>query len=156
MNEQEAIIFIKNAMEQSRNALAELMLSAPKVFKRRTELLGEYYSNLENCKKEIQSCEVAIKALEEIQQYRAIGTVNEFKSLKENWLNKFDSLIEYRKIGTPEECRAAVEKQDKMPMRKGYDNGRIRKCCGRCGCFVLPASKYCSKCGQKLDWSEEE
>lgn len=114
MHEQEAIIFIKNAMEQSRNALAELMLSAPKVFKRRTELLGEYYSNLENCKKEIQSCEVAIKALEEIQQYRAIGTVNEFKSLKEDWLNKFDRLIEYRKIGTVEECRAAVDVKKKI------------------------------------------
>lgn len=58
-------------------------------------------------------CE-AIKALEEIQQYRAIGTVNEFKSLKEDWLNKFDRLIEYRKIGTVEECRAAVEKQKEM------------------------------------------
>lgn len=80
MHEQEAIIFIKNAMEQSRNALAELMLSAPKVFKRRTELLGEYYSNLENCKKEIQSCDVAIKAMEEVQKYRKIGTVEECRA----------------------------------------------------------------------------
>lgn len=74
--------------------------------------------------------DLAIKALEEIQQYRAIGTV--------------------------EECQEAVEKQREMKMSKGYDNGRVRKCCGRCGCFVLPASKYCSKCGQRLDWSIEE
>ena len=85
MTEQEAIIFIKNAMQESRNALAELMLLSPKIFEAKAKILGEYYSNLENCKKEIESCDIAIKALEEVQKYRAIGTV--------------------------EECRAAVEKQ---------------------------------------------
>lgn len=73
----EAKIFIQNAMEQSRNALAELMLIMPKVFAAKRKSLGEYYSNLENCKKEIQACEIAVKALEEVQQYRAIGTVEE-------------------------------------------------------------------------------
>lgn len=73
----EAKIFIQNAMEQSRNALAELMLIMPKVFVTKRKSLGEYYSNLENCKKEIQACEVAVKALEEVQQYRAIGTPEE-------------------------------------------------------------------------------
>ncbi len=72
MTENEAKIFIQNAMEQSRNVLAELMLIMPKVFAAKRKSLGEYYSNLENCKKEIQSCEVAIKALEEVQQYRAL------------------------------------------------------------------------------------
>ena len=73
----EAKIFIQNAMEQSRNVLAELMLIMPKVFAVKRKSLGEYYSNLENCKKEIQACEVAVKALEEVQQYRAIGTPEE-------------------------------------------------------------------------------
>ena len=67
----------------------------------------------------------AIKALEEIQQYRAIGTVEkvrEYKEIADNMeavsmaalcvsLNK---LKEYQKIGTPEECRAAVEKLGKV------------------------------------------
>ena len=70
MTENEAKIFIQNAMEQSKNVLAELMLIMPKVFAVRKKSLGEYYSNLENCKKEIQSCEVAIKALEEVQRWR--------------------------------------------------------------------------------------
>lgn len=70
----EAKIFIQNAIEQSRNVLAELMLIMPKVFAAKRKSLGEYYSNLENCKKEIQACEIAVKALEEVQQYRAIGT----------------------------------------------------------------------------------
>ena len=77
MTENEAKIFIQNAMEQSRNALAELMLIMPKVFAVKRKSLGEYYSNLENCKKEIQACEVAVNALEELQQYRAIGTPEE-------------------------------------------------------------------------------
>lgn len=94
MTENEAKVFIQNAMEQSRNALAELMLIMPKVFAVMEKNLGEYYSNLENCKKEIQACEVAIKTLEEVQQYHAIGTL--------------------------EECQAAVEKQTTMePIRMG-------------------------------------
>ena len=70
----EAKIFIQNAMEQSRNALAELMLIMPKVFAAKRKSLGEYYSNF---KKEIQACEIAVKSLEEVQQYRAIGTPEE-------------------------------------------------------------------------------
>lgn len=94
MTENEAKVFIQNAMEQSRNALAELMLIMPKVFAVMEKNLGEYYCNLENCKKEIQACEVAIKTLEEVQQYHAIGTL--------------------------EECQAAVEKQTTMePIRMG-------------------------------------
>lgn len=80
MTEQEAVIFIKNAMQESRNALAELMLLSPKIFEAKAKILGEYYSNLENCKKEIESCDIAIKALEEVQQYREIGNVEEIKA----------------------------------------------------------------------------
>lgn len=101
----EAKIFIQNAMEQSRNALAELMLIMPKVFAVKRKSLGEYYSNLENCKKEIQACEVAVKALEEIQQYRKHGITVE--SALDNMcdLAAAENLIEeYRAIGTPEEC----------------------------------------------------
>ena len=122
---------------------------------------------------------MAIKALEEVQQYRAIGT--------------------------PEECRAAVEKQipkkaehkvikyGKHKWRKNengeiddfafdydYHNGVVCEICGEAVCvhcnpdwekledceddyYTCPAcgdkfySKrdYCS-CGQKLVWSDEE
>ena len=71
------------------------------------------------------ACEMAIKALEEIQQYRAIGTV--------------------------EECREAMKKQKAKKPNTGNDNGRKRKCCPSCGCFYSPASRYCPKCGQALD-----
>lgn len=39
MTEQEAIIFIQNAMEQSRKALAELMLLNPQLFKEKSKIL---------------------------------------------------------------------------------------------------------------------
>ena len=111
MTENEAKVFIQNAMEQSKKALAELLLIGPKVFAIRKKSLGEYYSNLENCKKEIQSCEVAIQALEEIKQYRAIGTPEEFQDMKNNYFEALSDWRQYRKIGTLEECRAAMEKQ---------------------------------------------
>lgn len=105
------------------------MLIMPKVFAVRKKNLGEYYSNLENCKKEIQSCEVAIKALEDVQKYRKIE-----KDLKERYHANIDIPLlmhhfietvfegekhegfclltnedreaweEYKAIGTPEEC----------------------------------------------------
>lgn len=85
--------------------------------------------------------DAAIKALEEVQQYRAIGT--------------------------PEECRTAVEKQ--MPKRpKEYEDKYYG--CPTCGNVLLHKWEkypdklmdksnglpYCLGCGQKLDWSDEE
>lgn len=83
-------------------------------------------------KREIQGYEMAIKALEEIQQYRAIGTV--------------------------EECREAIEKQKSKKPTEQYrlgTSGRGGKCpsckhhLDRSVCAM-----YC-ECGQKLDWSDE-
>lgn len=138
----EAKIFIQNAMEQSRNVLAELMLIMPKVFAVKRKSLGEYYSNLENCKKEIQACEVAVKALEEVQQYRAIGT--------------------------PEECRAAAVKQTaKKPIFSHNLSDTLSVFHCECGNTIKishdigimdnnNAPNYCSKCGCRFDWSDEE
>lgn len=65
-----------------------------------------------------EEIEVAIVALEEIQQYRAVGTPDEMNQLKENGAFTGVELAElaimqmklkeYLAIGTPEECRAAV------------------------------------------------
>lgn len=84
-----------------------------------------------NC--EYRECRVAeatraaIKALEEIQQYRAVGTV--------------------------EECRAAMEKQTaKRPRIIG--NAMICPSCPRC--FKSASPTYCPSCGQMIDWGNEE
>ena len=108
MTENEAKIFIQNAMEQSKNVLAELMLIMPKVFAAKRKSLGEYYSNLENCKKEIQSCEVAIKALEEVQRWHTSvinpNIKNEFANTSTQICHNCDHKDEYI-----EELEAEVE-----------------------------------------------
>lgn len=73
---------------------------------------------------------VAVQALEEIQQYRAIGT--------------------------PEECREAVEKQtDEKPTAVLGTFGGTEYECKNCGSDVCYGDEYCRWCGQKLDWSTE-
>ena len=58
---------------------------------------------------------MAIKALEEVQQYRKHGLTVENALDNMCDLAAAENLIEeYRAIGTPEECRAAVEKQKEM------------------------------------------
>lgn len=81
-----------------------------------------------------------IKVLEEIQEYRAIGTV--------------------------EECRKAVERM--KPKRPNIENRRIRDCigiphdftvtiCPACGQQLekVKFRKYPCECGQAIDWSKE-
>ena len=76
-------------------------------------------------------------------------------------------LEEYRAIGTPDECRAAVEKQ-KAKKPKEYEDKFYG--CPTCGNILLHKWEkyptklmdkknglpYCVGCGQKLDWSDEE
>ena len=79
----------------------------------------------------MEDLEVAIKALEEVQQYRTIGTV--------------------------EECRVTVEKQTAKKVKsisqvKDGDSyvGLIGRCpC--CGDILEEGTVYCD-CGQRLDW----
>lgn len=75
----------------------------------------------EEAKKIIEKC------LEEIQAYRAIGTVEEFKALKEKSVGKKPQEISW-----------------------GATNCSI---CGQEFGFNSHFN-YCSNCGQKLDWGE--
>ena len=86
-------------------------------------------SPYDTCKADFDANEAiktAIKALEEVQQYRAIGT--------------------------PEECRAAVEKQTAKKISSAW--------CPSCKKYLttqhLKEKYHCVYCGQKLDWSDEE
>lgn len=107
-----------------------------------------------------------IKALEEIQQYRAIGTVEELQDMKNNYFEALSDWRQYRKVGTLEECRAAVEKQTarkgiREKIKKGYNRGMHHYYCPVCYEKGDLRNKYnvglyCSDCGQKLDWEDEE
>lgn len=87
----------------------------------------------------ITSVKTAIKALEEVQQYHQIGTV--------------------------EECREAVEKQTaKKPDYEGdgFSDGQlvydtwICPCCGQHYEVDCDRYDYCPNCGQHIDWGDEE
>lgn len=87
---------------------------------------------------------MAIKAMEEIQQYREIGTV--------------------------EECRAARERRTQRRALRRKCSKCDKDCDGLCEDYTdrCPECKkviynehgvtyaYCPNCGQALDWSEEE
>ena len=71
-----------------------------------------------------------------------------------------EEVKQYREIGTPEECRAAMERQNtRAAITEKEDTGTTRYICPTCGMYMgwstgtFPA-RYCWKCGQKLDWSD--
>lgn len=89
-----------------------------------------------------EALNMAIKALEEVQKYRAIGT--------------------------PEECRAAAVKQTaKKPIFNHNLSDTLSAFHCECGNTIKVnhdvgimnnnnAPNYCSKCGCRFDWSDEE
>ncbi len=76
-------------------------------------------------------------------------------------IKALEELKQYRTIGTVEECRAAVEKQTAKKVKsisqvKDGDSyvGLIVRCpC--CGDILEEDTVYCD-CGQRLDWGDEE
>ena len=112
--------------------------------------------------------DVAIQALEKVQQYRAIGTPEELQDMKSNYFEALSDWRQYRKIGTLEECRVAREKQ--IPMKPIFNHNlsdtlSVFHC--ECGNTIKVshdvgimnnnnAPNYCSKCGCRLDWSDDD
>lgn len=123
---------------------------------------------------------VGIDTLKEIKQYRAIGTVDRFEQLSEqfaphtidntscparhcNRCDKFRKENEmYHQIGTVEECREAVGKQKpKSPdiWGDGCSEGKLvydMYECPNCGkSYEIEGEQYehCPKCGQAIDLS---
>lgn len=76
-------------------------------------------------------------------------------------IKALEELKQYRTIGTPEECRAAVEKQTAKKVKsisqvKDGDSyvGLIGRCpC--CGDILEEDTVYCD-CGQRLDWGTSD
>lgn len=56
-----------------------------------------------------KACHMAIKALEEVKQYREIGTVEEIMHANSVGLAEHVQLEKYMAIGTTEECRENKE-----------------------------------------------
>ena len=54
----------------------------------------------------------------EVEEYHAIGTPEELQEMKKDFAEALSDWRQYRKIGTLEECRAAVEKQTACDLDK--------------------------------------
>lgn len=104
-----------------------------------------------------------LEELKEIMQQKLIMTNHHGRGEKdaEEIAFDFDRAIqalkenqEYKKIGTLEEIREAVEKQKKKKPRAS------NRCyvCPRCGLVTSLKIKhnYCDACGQHIDWRKEE
>lgn len=99
-----------------------------------------------------------------IEEYRAIGTPEELKAaMKYVHLAKrhetvgqvIENCVKYEEIGTLEECRKTMEKQNavKPTVVLGIFGGTEYEC-KNCGNNVENGHEYCGWCGQKLDWSD--
>ena len=98
-----------------------------------------------------------------ISRFDHAGDVNEALEIAKQAL---EEVQQYREIGTVEECREAMEKQKPKKCDVTKDNFRIYyKCptCNHClrveynhGSWMGKKSKNCSKCGQAIQWEESE
>jgi rubrerythrin len=122
---------------------------------RARNLFGENY-DLENC-------------VEELRQYRDTTlSPEQVRTLQTRFVDVSLRLGEYMAIGTPEECRSAVEKQKaKTPDFEvdgsyGDYGGKIvydTWICPGCGeHYEIDYDKheYCPCCGQKLSWENND
>ena len=136
-------------------------------FKMDNVLLGD------NEKGTVERNNLAIKALEEIQKYREIGTPQGFKDAIQSSIDNYNlmkeykaKLQEYEEIGTIEQCHFAVERM--KPKKPNIEPRRIVDCVGIPHDFnvkICPACgqqlekvrfrKYPCECGQAIDLSEE-
>ena len=93
------------------------------------EIAGNRYDD-----KSCEDLEIAIQALKEIREYRAIGTVEEFKSLKDK--------SEPKKVVI-----------NNIP-KTSWTKATTKYTCPSCDRVIgFNGLNYCSVCGQKLDWS---
>lgn len=85
----------------------------------------------------VEAKAMSIKALEEVQQYRAIGTPEECKAAREKQMPKRPKEYEDKYYGCPTCGNVLLHKWEKYPDKlMDKSNGLL----------------YCLGCGQKLDW----
>ena len=99
---------------------------------------------------ESEAIQTTISGLQELKQYRKIGTIDECRVT----MDELIELQEYRKLGTVKECWEAREKQIPKETIIKTINGITCTACPKCFCFSIPKSKYCSNCGQALKWGD--
>lgn len=123
---------------------------------------GESHRHQTKVANQVELQLVTIKALEEVQQIRE--TIKDFTldcgSIVSDVKEMYRQLNEYLKIGTVEELKEAKEKQiAKKPYVLPINREEDFTYCPNCktnGILVTPSNVYCTKCGTKLDWGNED
>lgn len=83
-----------------------------------------------------EKAETIIKGFEELEQYRAIGTVEQIKNAMKNFKSK--EVVEISETVIDFKCPCCGS-YVYSAMENGSGNG----------------DRYCANCGQKLDWGDE-
>ena len=106
------------------------------------------------CGKELcTACDVAISAMQELQLYKDTGLMpDQLREIDKLYSEQAKELGEYKKLGTLEEVREAVEKQKR---KKPCASNRCYVC-HHCGLVTSLKTKhnYCDACGQRISWEE--
>lgn len=92
--------------------------------------------------------DICVKALEEIQQYRAIGTVEDIQLIFSLCKDLERIVKKYEAIGTLDEFKVLKEKNEPKKIVRFEDGDK----CPICNHWVGFRYDYCDGCGQKLDW----
>lgn len=84
-------------------------------------------------------------------------TPEKIRALDKEFSIQAKELMEYRKVGTVEECQEARERQ--IPKKPAKDEHN-HECCPNCGWIVYQDQwggrylPHCENCGQAIDWSD--
>lgn len=110
------------------------------------------------------------EAIKEVKRWTSIlmsagsKCVSDTAEAQDMAINALEQVQQYREIGTLEERRAAVEKQNAKKPIIEYEQTHdcvteIEWKCPTCGTNYIelaPCGEWCCYCGTKLDWSDEE
>lgn len=106
----------------------------------------------------VQAKHIAIKALEEIQQYREIGLTPELiEAMRGHNIAMINDLEEYQEIGTVEEFKALKEKSvAKKPLfiKRSFIQFYACPHCSTNEHYekVFSKMRHCENCGGAFDW----
>ena len=103
------------------------------------------------------------EAIYVIKEYKPILGLEKYREALNVAISALEEIQQYREIGTVEECRDPMEKQipkriqhDSNIYNDGFTRYQIGKC-PICGEWYNDKDEYnyCHKCGNKLNWSNE-
>lgn len=109
-----------------------------------------------------EALDTAIAALNEVQEYHATGRtpgmvrglIGGYNMARKQCQEATSRLKQYAEIGTPEQCREAVERLTEKPVigQRGTTYIWASGYCPACGTWITSQWSYCQNCGQKVKW----